>query len=128
MTPDIKAIRAAAEAATPGEWIEMDGSRFDPEVVITTKHRHDRSMHEICGLEVGFSGEIGIEQKANAKHIATANPATVIALCDEVERLRKDAARYKKLVAMEADLVEPITIWHYLRNPDDIDAAMESKT
>lgn len=51
----------------------------------------------------------------------------LIALCDEIEGLRKDAARYKKLVAMEADLVEPITIWHYLRNPGDLDAAMEAK-
>jgi len=82
---DTKAIRAAAEAATKGEWIAMEGRRFDPEVVITTKHRDDRDMHRVCGLEVGFSGEIGIEQKANAKHIATANPATVIALLDRLE-------------------------------------------
>ena len=42
----------------------------------------------------------------------------------ENAELRKDAARYKKLVAMEEDLVEPVTIWHHLRNPDGLDAAI----
>ena len=59
-------------------------------------------------------------------------PAYVKAVAVQLERenadLRKDAARYKKLVAMEEDLVEPVTIWHYLRNPDDLDAAMKEQT
>lgn len=85
---NIKEIREAAMAATQGKWIQKDGMRFDPEVVITTQHRADRNMHEICGLDVDFTGAIGLEQKANARHIVTANPETVLAMCDEIERLR----------------------------------------
>jgi hypothetical protein len=89
---NIKEIREAALAATQGEWIQTDGMRFDPEVVITTKHRADRNMHEICGVDVDFTGVIGIEQKANARHIVTSSPETVIAMCDEIERLRAKGA------------------------------------
>ena len=58
---DIKAIKAAAEAATPQPWI-------DP-------------------------GE------GNMPFICMMTPATVIALCDEVERLRAEAAAYHALNA-----------------------------
>ena len=58
---DIKAIKAAAEAATPQPWI-------DP-------------------------GE------GNMPFICMMTPATVIALCDEIERLRADAAAYHALNA-----------------------------
>ena len=42
---------------------------------------------------------------------------------DEISKLMTDAARYRKLAAMERELVEPITIWHYLRNPYDLENA-----
>lgn len=135
---DIKAIKAAAEAV-----------RNDVFHV-----RHDFGKHYVLvGPGEYFMGRV--RGKERADFIATANPTAVYAMCDEIERLtaclkkandqaehferewylrgdeierlRADAARYKKLVAMEADLVEPITIWHYLRNPDDLDAAMEAK-
>jgi hypothetical protein len=57
---------------TPGPWIEVDGERFEAERVITNKHRQDRQMVGVCGLDVDFFGEIGLEQKANARLIASA--------------------------------------------------------
>ena len=70
MKPDIKAIKAAAEKATPGDWVASDNGHIYSaalNLLVVAQHCRDKD--------------------ANAKHIATANPATVIALCDEVERL-----------------------------------------
>ena len=49
-------------------------------------------------------------------------------LTDALVQANADAERYRKLVVMEADLVEPITIWHYLRNPDELDAAILARS
>lgn len=93
MTPDIKAIRAAAEA----------------DANVATGHGKD-----------------------------WAYPTTVIALCDEVERLRKDAARLDWLNENggEAGLSQTPSGWRLQRGLDSthhptlhdaIDAAMETK-
>lgn len=89
---DTKAIKAAAEAATPQPWIEPG----------------EGNMPFICMM----------------------TPDVVSAMCDEIERLRKDAARYQWLKNMFG--------WHIVRdylvdvegtnNLDAvIDAAMEAK-
>ena len=106
MTPDIKAIKAAAEAAKSIKWV--------------AGHVY------LCNSEQ--TGHLDA-----LLHIATANPATVIALCDEVESLRKDAARYQWL-AWKSDTT-PIMPYDcendrfYFGYECDaaIDAAMESK-
>lgn len=85
MTIDIKAIKAAAEAATPGPWKSRAGFHTDTVEIF----RPDRSIKkpfypsELATVHVDLKNG-----KANAKHVATANPAAVIALCNEVERLR----------------------------------------
>lgn len=63
---DIKAIRAAAAVATP-IYTDLLGDRY-------------------------FGGDYSTVTltKAQDNFIATANPATVLALCDEIERLRKE--------------------------------------
>ena len=72
MNLDIKAIREAAEKATPGEWLAADnGHIYSAALNLLAVAQHCR------------------DKDANAKHIATANPATVSAMCDEVERLRE---------------------------------------
>ena len=72
---DIKAIKAAAEAATPQPWI-------DP-------------------------GE------GNMPFICMMTPATVIALCDEIERLRADSARYQWLREQNADEPGKLGVFRY---------------
>lgn len=86
MTPEhLKAIREAAEAATPGPWqvsehtvrgdLCMDagaGWIFELYAMIDT--------HPEADVIEGF--------KRDAHHIATSNPETVIQLVDEVEALR----------------------------------------
>ena len=79
---DIKAIRAAAETATPGRWrVTAQGKH----VVSVNNGRICTSPEHMTNWNWG----------ANSNHIAIASPATVIALCDEIERLRKDAGRYQ---------------------------------
>lgn len=84
---DIKAIRAVAAAAPKDVW------RYEPKGQTvwagTTYMVADiRGWGHLKYLPTG--AEI---QDATGVHIATANPATVLALCDEIERLRKDADR-----------------------------------
>lgn len=83
MTPDIKAIRAAAEAApTEGMW------RYEPNGQ-TVWCDNTYMVADIRGwghLQYLPNGKA--LQDATGVHIATANPSTVIALCDEVERLQ----------------------------------------
>lgn len=57
---------------TPGPWMLTEGDRFDKEMVITTQHRLDESIGCICEMDVYFTGQIGIEQEANARLIAAA--------------------------------------------------------
>ena len=82
---DIKAIREAAEAATPGPWIEAGPSYGEPKPrffdSVVTEQDEDGDWLDICC-------STSDNTDADMTHIATANPATVLALCDEVERLR----------------------------------------
>lgn len=81
---DIKAIKAAAEAATQGDWsIVGTGKCIDIRF-------GDNCVNQVLVKWTGFeASDLSIKKtRANAKHIATANPATVIALCDEIENLR----------------------------------------
>ncbi|EIM3232444.1 TPA: ead/Ea22-like family protein [Escherichia coli] len=87
---DYQALRAKAEKATCGEWsLEYGKSRFDGDDALI--HREVAGYIPICRIEgahpeSGFDEDFQIEQQANAEFIAAANPATVTALLDELER------------------------------------------
>ena len=99
MTPDIKAIKAAAEAATPGPWVEAGPSYGEPKPrffnSVVTEEDEDGDWLDICC-------STSDNTDADMTHIATANPATVIALCDEVERLTTIASELQDLCDMQA--------------------------
>ncbi|WP_225374976.1 ead/Ea22-like family protein [Escherichia coli] len=87
---DYQALREAAEKATCGVWsLEYGEGRFDGDDALI--HREVSGYIPICRIEgahpeSGFDEDFQMEQQANAEFIAAANPATVLALLDELER------------------------------------------
>lgn len=87
---DYQALRAKAEKATCGVWsLEYGEERFDAGDALI--HREVVGYLPICRIEgahpeSGFDEDFQMEQQANAEFIAAANPATVTALLDELER------------------------------------------
>ncbi|HFG2765865.1 TPA: ead/Ea22-like family protein [Escherichia coli] len=87
---DYQALREKAEKATCGVWsLEYGESRFDGDDALI--HREVAGYIPICRIEGAhpesrFYEDFQMEQQANAEFIAAANPATVLALLDELER------------------------------------------
>ncbi|HAY4657478.1 TPA: DUF551 domain-containing protein [Escherichia coli] len=87
---DYQALREKAEKATCGVWsLEYGESRFDGDDALI--HRDAAGYIPVCRIEgahpeSGFDEDFQMEQQANAEFIAAANPATVLALLDELER------------------------------------------
>ena len=85
-----QALREAAEKATCGVWsLEYGEERLDDGDALI--HREVVGYLPICRIEgahpeSGFDEDFQMEQQANAEFIAAANPATVLALLDELER------------------------------------------
>ena len=84
LTPKrLQELRRIAEAATPGPWWvdgwevrTKDGDRFIASIAPAFRGDHpDASCWEL---------------DANIRHIATFNPPTVLAMLDEIERLRRE--------------------------------------
>lgn len=93
---DYQALREKAEKATCGIWsLEYGEERFDAGDALI--HREVVGYLPICRIEgahpeSGFDEDFQIEQQANAEFIAAANPATVLALLDELEAAKKRIA------------------------------------
>lgn len=109
---DYQALRAKAEKATCGEWsLEYGEGRFDCDDALI--HRDVVGYLPICRIEgahpeSGFDEDFQMEQQANAEFIAAANPATVLALLDELE------AAKKRIAELEA---EPVSQTCKLNDP-----------
>ncbi|WP_204769019.1 ead/Ea22-like family protein [Escherichia coli] len=101
MTIDYQALREAAEKATCGAWsLEYGEERFDAGDALI--HREVVGYLPICRIEgahpeSGFDEDFQMEQQANAEFIAAANPATVLALLDELEAAEKRIAELEVL-------------------------------
>ncbi|HBA6549569.1 TPA: ead/Ea22-like family protein [Escherichia coli] len=91
-----QALREKAEKATSGVWsLEYGEERFDAGDALI--HREVVGYLPICRIEgahpeSGFDEDFQMEQQANAEFIAAANPATVLALLDELETAKKRIA------------------------------------
>lgn len=96
---DYQVLRAKAEKATCGVWsLEYGEGRFDGDDALI--HREVAGYIPICRIEgahpeSGFDEDFQTEQQANAEFIAAANPATVLALLDELETAKKRIAELK---------------------------------
>ena len=95
---DYQALRAKAEKATCGEWsLEYGEGRFDGDDALI--HREAAGYIPICRIEgahpeSGFDEDFQMEQQANAEFIAAANPATVLALLDELEKMQAQSSKW----------------------------------
>ena len=102
-------LRKAAEEATPGPWSfyddSNDGKTNRIEIVATGK-TVARIYHSVPA-----------EDLPNARHIALANPSAIISLLDHVERLEKDAARYRWL-RDEHYIINPLAAVVWKKNDD----------
>lgn len=87
---DKRALREAAEKATPGRWEYYPGN--------TSIEYNVDSMDEDQGSIVYVdSGDFTQKQTdLNGAFIAAVNPATVLALLDELEASKQDAAKWFK--------------------------------
>ncbi|EAC0381276.1 Ead protein [Salmonella enterica subsp. enterica serovar Oslo] len=85
MTIDKRALREVAERATPGNW-RRTSSLFNGITV---------TPFSLCGEEVTLAHTV---EKRDAEFIAAANPATMLALLDELEHYKSREERVTKLV------------------------------
>lgn len=85
MNIDKRALREVAEKATPGNW-RRTSSLFNGITV---------TPFSLCGEEVTLAHTV---EKRDAEFIAAANPATMLALLDELEHYKSREERVTKLV------------------------------
>ncbi|EKF5621598.1 ead/Ea22-like family protein [Salmonella enterica subsp. enterica] len=95
MNIDKRALREVAEKATPGNW-RRTSSLFNGITV---------TPFSLCGEEVTLAHTV---EKRDAEFIAAANPATMLALLDELEHYKSREERVTKLV------MDNSTIWDAL--------------
>lgn len=91
-TPDLAALEALAEAATPGPWRCWNGFPLDGEAAeLLDMHAINRIGPEDGGGILGGWSEDGdmYATRATAAYIAAADPATVLWLIREVKRLTR---------------------------------------
>lgn len=77
--PDIDAMEAAARVATPGPWAQD----------VKSNVRHRSSGRIVVGMR---SSTLFESRAENAHHIATSDPAAVLAMCAYVRRLEARVA------------------------------------
>lgn len=87
-------LKRLAENATPGEWSHEQDNLYFYEDGYT---RHMMELRE--GSDIGY-----VEQKHNSDFIATANPKVILEILEELESLKKDAARYRWLRQYDFDI------------------------
>ena len=103
----VKNLKELAQLATQGKWIMRipdEGDFDDDSTFITTEERIEDSKIEIAQLTFTNQYEdnedslypINFEQRANANYIAAANPAFILTLLAEIERLEKQSELWRR--------------------------------
>ena len=87
---DTKALRELAQKATPGPWkIVSDALHFHSLTsIFAGKVDHKNRIPAQMIVDIGGNDE-SPQLEANTRFIAAANPAVVLAMLDEIDRLQK---------------------------------------
>lgn len=101
---DIAALRKAAQEATPGPW-ERSARPSGPFWHISSDYTvggercvsGKQAVAAVHATNKRVTPVYAAMFEANARHIAAANPAAILALLDRLEQAEKDAARYRWL-------------------------------
>ena len=100
---DLTELREIAEAATPGPWGVYDANEGmsppRPYWSVANDEFHNPTNYDALAI-IDISVNYGV--KADADHIATFDPPTVLALVDEVERLRAGIIEAHETITNEA--------------------------
>ena len=99
MTPDLTQLKKLAEAATPGPW-KMAGTVDKPWPVISS-HDHERgyqihSMAHVKDIYPDVWPHMFEKYCRDAAYIAAVHPGVVLALLEDVARLREENERLKE--------------------------------
>ena len=100
---DIRVLRdALADGPTPGPWVDdMESYRSASDVTIYSEARGELDYVVnigYCGNKMEDGAYIAFDASAiNARYIAACSPDRIERLLAEVERLRRDATRYRWL-------------------------------
>lgn len=90
LTPDrLQELRRIAEAATPGPW-GIPGENVFRVVAPETQNQGDPYYRWAVIADADPSSVDGEQAAANACYIAAFHPPTVLAMLDEIERLRRE--------------------------------------
>ncbi|HCP9901488.1 TPA: ead/Ea22-like family protein [Salmonella enterica] len=99
MNIDKRALREVAEKATPGNW-RRTSSLFNGITV---------TPFSLCGEEVTLAHTV---EKRDAEFIAAANPATMLALLDELEKARRANVAQDDHINQQQDRIEQLEKGH----------------
>ena len=125
-TPDVAELRRLAEAATPGPWY-LDGPWWygddDSAYCISTAEDAGRIAVTIAPPRYIFGGEREV-RGANARFIAAAHPAAVLALLDVAAERDALAAKVERVRALPAK--HPAGGW-YMTSMRDVLAALDEE-
>ena len=105
---DYQSLREKAKKATCGVWsLEYGEGRFDGDDALI--HREVAGYIPICRIEgahpeSGFDEDFQMEQQANAEFIAAANPATVLALLDELDKWKQESSAWQAVAEKQLAL------------------------
>lgn len=91
---DYSDLRKLASTASPGPWLQENDDLYFKDDGYTRHMMTTDSGHDVCGDE-----DCDDAQRENLKYIAAANPAAVLALIAENEKLKADLreVKYAKL-------------------------------
>ncbi|MRG07025.1 hypothetical protein GIJ50_22885 [Klebsiella oxytoca] len=107
MTTDItelaQSLKAAAEKATPGQWVAFTDT---PSRTFSVHTLDDKRYGDVIKW-AGFDGQRKAKAKANAEFIALANPANILALVEALEKAQQVDEELCKLLPPGAEYMDP---------------------